>query len=179
MCGAEAAPDTSFDCSGFVSYVSDQQRTGATPDGWGRRGSTTSARRFPKLTQSPVISSFFQGNLRHSAACPMWAFMSAISVMLPLRRSHPVHIPQLFLLAVPFLRLRKTALLSERSMRMNPKYREGLRRDCEDRKENRGPSGSSSRSCMTGKPRWKTSKSSTPSALWLWTRIKSCRSCLP
>ena len=105
-------PDTSFDCSGFVSYV--LTNSGLVNTGrLGAQGLYNVCTPVSKANAQPGDLIF--SSERMTPRCvPRWHLCWRWGHD-PLRRSHSVHIHQLFLLAAAFLRLRKTRLLKERS----------------------------------------------------------------
>ena len=99
-----SSPATSFDCSGFVSWVINH--SGWNVGAWGPRGSITSVS--APTPRAPAIWSFSRALMTHRAF-PMWASIGGRNDD-PLWRSHQLCKLKYQLLAVSFLRLRAFAL---------------------------------------------------------------------
>lgn len=101
-----SSPSTSFDCSGFVSYV----LTNSGLCNTGRLGAqglyNTST---PVSAPQPGDLVFFVGTYDTSGVSPC-GYLCGRRDDATLRRPHPVFQPEHKLLAVPFLRIRQTAV---------------------------------------------------------------------
>ena len=72
-----SSPATSFDCSGFVSYVYNNCGVAGASGGWALRGCWASAQGYPPPTCAPEIWCSSKAPTTRRAH-PMWAFTSAM-----------------------------------------------------------------------------------------------------